>query len=86
MSEFISYFFGETTGDTLPNDVLYTILMVISVLSGPLVRLAPPGLPRQLLCTAIGTGLITFASGWEALHPLIVSVGNCVLITVLGPR
>lgn len=72
--------------NSMPNDVLYTILLVISVGSGLVVRRANPGTQRQLVCTAIGIGLITFSCGREALHPLIVTLGNCFLILIVGSR
>ncbi|XP_045211572.2 lysophospholipid acyltransferase 7-like [Mercenaria mercenaria] len=70
----------------MSDDVVYGILLLVSVGSGALIRYAKTPLQKKLLSTLIGVLVISFSCGIEALHPLIVTVGNCVLIKFLGAR
>lgn len=70
----------------MSDDIVYAVLLIVSVGSGPLIRYAGGPTLRKYMSTLIGICLITFACRVEALHPLIVSVGNCVLISLVGPK
>ena len=68
------------------DDVLYSILLLVSVASGPLVRISPTPKSKRIVSTLLGVAIVVFACHWDALHPLIVTLINCLLIIALGPR
>ena len=70
----------------MSDDVVYAILLLASVGAGPLVRYAKGPTQKQWFSTIAGIGLIAFACGAEAFHPLAVTFGNCLIIFLLGPR
>lgn len=69
-----------------PDDYLYASLLLVSVGAGSLVRIGNGPATKKLLCTTIGVMLISFACGFEAIHLILVTLGNCVLISFVGPR
>jgi len=69
-----------------PDDFMYATLLLISVGSGGLIRNVKGPTARKLVSTAVGVGLVAYACGYEGLHPLVVTLGNCALIFLLGPR
>ena len=71
---------------TMSDDVLYTILLLVSVAAGPLVRFSPNPRLKRIVSSLLGVAIVIFACHWDALHPLIVTLINCLLILVLGPR
>ena len=70
----------------MTDDVLYSILLLVSVASGPFIRFSQTPNVKRLVSTFLGVTIVAFACGWDALHPLIVTLINCVLVLVLGPR
>ena len=70
----------------MTDDVLYSIILLVSVASGPFIRFSHTPNVKRLVSTFLGVSIVVFACGWDALHPLIVTLINCVLVLVLGPR
>ena len=70
----------------MSDDALYTILLLVSVAAGPLVRFSPSPRLKRIVSSLLGVAIVIFACHWDALHPLIVTLINCLLILVLGPR
>ncbi|KAH3747043.1 lysophospholipid acyltransferase 7-like [Dreissena polymorpha] len=70
----------------MSNDVVYAVLLIFSVSSGVVIRNVKSVFLKKLLSSTIGVGLVAFSCGFEGVHPLIVTVGNCLLILVVGSR
>ena len=80
------------SGDTfagLPfekDDLIYALLLLISVPFGFLVQHAKTAFLKQIISTAAGICLVYLVCGVHGLHSFITFAVNTILLFVLSPR
>ena len=67
-------------------DFAYVIILVGSLVFGVSLSLIDGRWKRQMFSTSIGVLLVVILCDWNALHSLLVTGVNCLIISVLPKR
>jgi len=66
------------------NDVVYVLLLLLSIAMGPFYRRIEGSRMKQWIATLFGFALVICVSGLSILHPIITVLVNGVIITNLS--
>lgn len=66
------------------NDVIYVLLLLLSVVIGPFYRKIEGPRAKQWIATLLGFALVVCVSGSSTLHPIITVLVNAAIITNLS--
>lgn len=66
------------------NDVIYVLLLLLSIAIGPFYRKIDEPRAKQWAATLIGFALVVCVSGLSVLHPIIIVLVNATIITSLS--
>lgn len=70
----------------LTDDVVYSLILLLSVPVGSAVKLIPSPELKKVVCTIIGIVAAFLTIGGHILHPLFSSVASILAIKIVGPR
>ncbi|XP_034333714.2 lysophospholipid acyltransferase 7 [Magallana gigas] len=70
----------------LTDDVVYSLILLLSVPVGSAVKLIPSPELKKAVCTIIGIVAAFLTIGGHILHPLFTSVASILAIKIVGPR
>jgi hypothetical protein len=70
----------------IPDDVIYGIILVISLGLGLFVRQITNPNSKRIICTVAGVTLAIVTCHIHIFHSLILALGSCLLIKISGPR
>ncbi|KAH9502582.1 Lysophospholipid acyltransferase 7 [Bulinus truncatus] len=68
------------------DDIIYTVMMIISVALGPLFRdIFQNASSRRYIATIMGVLLLLGTCGYHTIHLIITVLGNCLILTLCHP-
>jgi len=68
------------------DDVIYALLLFISLPIGQLIKTADSPRKRQVVSTIVGLIMVTVVCGLDALHSFFSAFINCVILKFVSPR
>lgn len=70
----------------LSDDVIYCIILVISLPIAHVVKLCNSSFSKKALCTVMGVSIVCITCGRHILHSIVTTLVSCILIKLGGPR
>ena len=68
------------------DDVIYCLLLILSVAFGLVVRGTEGASRKQIISTLAGITIVVFVCGIHGLHSLVVAVVNSLIVLNIDPR
>jgi len=68
------------------DDVVYCILLLVSLFTGLLVKVTRSGVVRQRLVSAVGVAMVVVVCRQDCLHSILSAVVNAVILLLVSAR